>query len=160
DWAVWDGVDAILPLVHRPAHYHGLLFSLAAFNVLIRPERSRRDWIFAGLLLGLMAGFNFTLAAIFGLAAVLVGLLLFFHRKQCERRDLGWLALSIFLGSLPITGAMVLSGFHNPAPGFPFRGPNLEFSTTLWGVFLARFLPHALVPLVSLIVFPILAYGL
>jgi len=45
NWTTWDGVDAILPLVHRPAHYHGLLISLAAFNVLLRPDRSRRDWI-------------------------------------------------------------------------------------------------------------------
>src|SRR5208282_5652963 len=97
------------------------------------PERSRRDWLLAGLLLGLMAGFNFTLAATFGIAAVLGALTLLLQRRQNEARDLVWLALFIFIGSLPVTGAMLFSGFHEVAPGFPFRGPNLEFPATIWG---------------------------
>ena len=160
DWTSWDGVDSILPLVHRPAHYHSLLICLAAINLLLRPERSRRDWVLAGLLLGLMAGFNFTLAATFGVAAVLGGVVLFLQRRQSDARDLAWLALFIFLGSLPVTGGMLLTGFHNTAPGFPFRGPNLQFSTATWGTSLSQIMPWAVVPWASLIVFPILAYGI
>ena len=160
DWTSWDGVDSILPLVHRPAHYHSLLICLAAINLLLRAERSRRDWVLAGLLLGLMAGFNFTLAATFGVAAVLGGVVLFLQRRQSDARDLAWLALFIFLGSLPVTGGMLLAGFHNTAPGFPFRGPNLQFSTATWGTSLSRIMPWAVVPWASLIVFPILAYGI
>jgi len=159
DWTSWEGVSSILPLVHRPAFYNGLLICLAAINLLLRPERSRRDWILAGLLLGLMAGFNFTLAAIFGVATVLASLVFFFQKKQHEALDLAWFALFILAGSLPITAAMLFSGFHNSATGFPFRGPNLEFPTALWGQFLGRMMPAVLVPLVSLIVFPIVAYG-
>src|SRR5713226_7829796 len=158
-WTSWDGVDAILPLVHRPAHYHSLLICLAAITVLLRPVRSRRDWLVAGLLLGFMAGFNFTLAAMFGVATVLGSLILFLQRRQNEGRDLAWLALFIFIGSLPVTAAMFLSGFHNLAPGFPFRGPNLEFPATIWGALLGRLIPLALIPWVSLIVFPVIAYG-
>ena len=141
DWTSWDGIDSILPLVHRPAHYHSLLICLAAINLLLRPERSRRDWVLAGLLLGLMAGFNFTLAATFGVAAVLGGVILFLQRRQSDARDLAWLALFIFLGSLPVTAGMLLAGFHNTAPGFPFRGPNLQFSTAAWGTSLSRIMP-------------------
>ena len=155
DWTSWDGVDSILPLVHRPAHYHGLLICLAAINILLRPERSRRDWLLAGLLLGLMAGFNFTLAATFGVAAALGSLVLFLQHRQPEARDLAWLALFIFIGSLPVTSAMLLSGFHNTAPGFPFRGPNLQFSTATWSGILSRITPGRHVPWASLIVFPI-----
>ena len=158
-WTSWDGVDAIRPLVHRPAHYHSLLICLAAINVLLRPDRSRRDWLVAGLLLGLMAGFNFTLAATFGVAAVLGCLILFLQHKQGEARDLAWLALFIFIGSLPVTTAMLSSGFHNVAPGFPFRGPNLEFPATMWGTLLGRMIPASLIVGASLIVFPIVAYG-
>jgi hypothetical protein len=160
DWTSWDGVDSILPLVHRPAHYHSLLICLAAITILLRPDRSRRDWILSGLLLGLMAGFNFTLAATFGLAAVLGIVIFLLQRKQHEARELAWFALFIFIGSLPVTSAMVLSGFHNNAPGFPFHGPNLQFSTTAWGGLLGRVMPSPLVPWVSLIVFPIVAYGI
>jgi hypothetical protein len=160
DWTSWDGVDSILPLVHRPAHYHSLLLCLAAINLLVRPERSRRDWVLAGLLLGLMAGFNFTLAATFGVAGVSGGVILFLQRRQSDARDLAWLALFIFLGSLPVSAGMLLAGFHNPAPGFPFRGPNLQFSTVTWGTSLSRIVPWAVVPWASLIVFPILAYGI
>ena len=159
EWASWDGVDAILPLVHRPAHYHGLLICLAAINILLRPERSRRDWILAGLLLGLMAGFNFTLAAIFGIATVLASLTLFLRRKPSQAWNLVWLGCFIFVGSLTVTSAMLLSGFHNVTPGFPFRGPNLEFPTTLWGTLLGRMLPLKLIPWVSLFLFPVVAYG-
>ena len=159
-WSSWDGMDSILPLVHRPAHYHGLLISLAAINVLLRPERSRRDWIVAGLLLGLMAGFNFTLAATFGIAAVLGSAILRLQRRQDEARDVAYLALALFIGSLPVTAAMLSSGFHNPAPGFPFRGPNLDFPTTTWGALLDRMMPTALVPCAALLVFPIIAYGI
>jgi len=160
DWTSWDGIDSILPLVHRPAHYHSLLICLAAINILLRTERSRRDWLLAGLLLGLMAGFNFTLAATFGVAAVFGSVILFFQRRQSDARDLAWLALFIFVGSLPVTAGMLLAGFHNTAPGFPFRGPNLEFSTAIWGTILGRLMPGALVPWASLIVFPIVAYGI
>jgi hypothetical protein len=158
-WTSWDGVDAILPLVHRPAHYHSLLICLAAINVLLRPERSRRDWMVAGLLLGLMAGFNFTLAATSGVATVLGALVLLAQRRQNEARDLAWLALFIFIGSLPVTAAMLLSGFHNVAPGFPFRGPNLEYPATIWGALLGRMLPATLIPWASLIMLPVVAYG-
>jgi hypothetical protein len=159
EWTSWDGINAMRPLVHRPAHYHSLLICLAAINLLLRPERSRRDWLLAGLLLGLMAGFNFTLAATFGVAAVAGSLIVFFLRRQSEARELAWLALFIFLGSLPVTAAMLLSGFHHPAAGFPFRGPNLEFPTAMWSELLGRMTPAALVPWASLIVFPIVAYG-
>jgi hypothetical protein len=158
-WTSWDGIDAILPLVHRPAHYHSLLICLAAINVLLRPERSWRDWLLAGLLLGLMAGFNFTLTATLGAAAVLGSLILLLQHRQYEARDLAWFALFIFVGSLPVTAGMLLSGFHNPAPGFPFRGPNLEFPTKIWGALLGRMIPLALIPWVSLVVFPVIAYG-
>jgi len=159
DWSSWDGIPSILPLVHRPAHYNSLLICLAAINVLLRPLRSRRDWLLAGLLLGLMAGFNFTLAATFGIATVLGSLILFWRHRQTEARDLAWFALFIFVGSLPVTAAMLLSGFHNVAPGFPFRGPNLEFPVTVWGALLGRKIPPALIPWASLIVFPLVGYG-
>jgi hypothetical protein len=159
DWASWEGIDSILPLVHRPAHYHGLLISLAAINLLLRKETSRRDWILAGLLLGLMAGFNFTLAATLGFSAAVATLILFLQRPRSEAGNLAWLSLFILLGSLPIAAAMVFSGFHNMAPGFPFRGPNLEYPIAAWGTTLARVVPAALVPWASLIVFPIVAFG-
>lgn len=158
-WTSWDRVDVVRPFVHRPAHYHSLLICLAAINILLRPERTRRHWILAGLLLGLMAGFNFTLAATFGAAAVLGILSLLLEHRQEEARHLAWFSLFIFLGSLPVNAAMLLSGFHNMAPGFPFRGPNLEFPTATWGVWLGRVLPAALVPLASLLLFPLVAYG-
>jgi hypothetical protein len=159
DWTSWDGIDSILPLVHRPAHYHSLLICLAAINVLLRSERSRSDWVVAGLLLGLMAGFNFTLAATFGVAAAAGSVIFFLQRRQHDARDLAWLALFIFIGSLPVNAAMLSAGFHNNAPGFPFRGPNLQFSTTVWGGLLGRITPAALVPWASLLMFPIVAYG-
>ena len=159
-WTTWDGVDAILPLVHRPAHYHGLLICLTALVVLLRPERFRRDWLVAGLLLGLMAGFNFTLAAIIGVATVLASVTLYFQHRRNEAHDLAWLALFIFVGSLPVIAAMLFSGFHDPSAGFPFRGPNLEFSMAMWGSLLDRFMPAVVIPWAALIMFPILAYGI
>jgi hypothetical protein len=159
DWTSWDGVNSIVPLVHRPAHYNGLLISLAAINILLRPDRSRRHWVLAGLMLGLMAGFNFTLAATFGTAAVAGSLTFLFQRRHREGLDLVWLALFIFIGSLPVTAGMFTAGLHNPAPGFPFRGPNLQFSTATWGALLGRVMPAALVPWASLVVFPVMAYG-
>ncbi len=158
-WTGWDGVDGIRPLVHRPAHYNSLLIVLAALNILLLPERTRRHWLVAGLLLGLMVGFNFTLAATLGAAAVFASLLLFLQRRRDAALDLAWLSLFIFIGSLPVNAGMLFSGFHNMAPGFPFRGPNLDFSTATWGVLLGRILPASLVGWASLILLPIFAYG-
>jgi hypothetical protein len=160
DWTSWDGVDSILPLVHRPAHYHGLLICLAAITLLFRPDRSRRDWLLAGLLLGLMSGFNFTLAATLGVATVLACLVFLLQRRQREARDLAWFALFIFIASLSVCAAMLFSGFHNPTSGLPFRGPNLEFPVAVWGQLLGRMIPAALISWGSLIVFPIVAYGI
>ena len=160
DWTSWDGVNSILPLVHRPAHYSSLLICLAAINIVMRPGRTRRDWIPAGLLLGLMAGFNLTLAATFGVAGVLGALLLLFQRRHAEARDLAWFAIFIFIGSLPVNAGMLLAGFHNTAPGFPFSGPNLQFPITAWGGLLYRIVPASLLPWACLIMFPIIAYGI
>jgi len=160
DWTSWDGVDSILPLIHRPAHCHGLLICLAAITLLFRPDRSRRDWLLAGLLLGLMSGFNFTLAATFGVATVLACLVFLLQRRRREARDLAWFALFIFIASLPVCAAMLFSGFHNPTSGLPFRGPNLVFPVAVWGQFLGRIMPAALISWASLIVFPIVAYGI
>jgi len=164
DWASWDGVDALRPLVHRPAHYHSLLICLAAINVVLQPEERagancRRNWVLAGLLLGLMAGFNFTLAATFGGAAVIGCLALLWRRRHDEARSLAWLAFFIFLGSLPVTSSMLLSGFHSVAPGFPFRGPNLEFPISIWSTLLSRIIPPKLIPWTALVIFPVVAYG-
>lgn len=159
EWTSWNGVDVILPLVHRPAHYHSLLICLAAITLLFQFQRSRRDWIAAGLLLGLMAGFNFTLAATFGISAVGGVILLWLQRRKDDSLDLAWLACFVLIGSLPVVASMLLSGFHSQSPGFPFRGPNLEFTTELWGPFLRRMLPGVLIPLAALLLFPILAYG-
>jgi hypothetical protein len=160
EWTSWNGVDVILPLVHRPAHYHSLLVCLAAIGLLLQSQRRRRDWIAAGLLLGLMAGFNFTLSATLGMSTVLAIMLFWLRRQKQEARDLAWLALFILVGSLPVILSMLLAGFHNPAPGFPFHGPNLEFTTSMWGGLLGRVMPTMLVPIAALIVFPILAYGI
>jgi hypothetical protein len=160
DWTAWDGINSIVPLAHRPAHYHSLLICLAALNVLLRPERSRGDWILAGLLLGLMAGFNLTLAATFGVAAVLGAFILLLQQRQYDARDLAWFASFILIGSLPVNVGMFRAGFHNTAPGFPFSGPNLQFPVAAWGSLLDRILPTALVPWVALIMFPIFAYGI
>lgn len=158
-WTVWDGVDALRPLVHRPAHYHGLLICLAAISIVLRPQSNRRHWMLSGLLLGLMAGFNFTLAATFGAAALLGTVVLLLQRKKGDACNLAWLALFIFIGSLPVNAEMLLAGFRNMSPGFPFRGPNLEFSTSVWGIWISRILPPLLVPITCLLLFPILAYG-
>jgi hypothetical protein len=158
-WTSWDGVDAILPLVHRPAHYNGLLISLSAITILLEVSGSRRDWALAGLLLGLLSGFNFTLAATFGVAAVFGTILFALKREKSQATDLLWLASFIFIGSLPVLVAMLLSGLHNNAPGLPFRGPNLEFPRILWGSQLAHLVPLRLVPWAALIVLPIFAYG-
>ena len=159
EWTSWDGVDSILPLVHRPAHYHSLLICLAAVNLLLRPERSRRDWLLAGLLLGMMAGFNLTLAATFGVAGVFGYLIFLLQHRQRQAWDLGCFSLSLFIGSLPVNLGMLFAGFHNTAPGFPFHGPNLQFPVATWGGFLGRIVPSPLVPWASLIVLPIVAYG-
>ena len=159
-WTSWDGIDGIRPLVHRPAHYNGLLISLAAINILLQPERTRKHWCLAGLLLGLMAGFNFTLAATFGAAALFAAILSWFWHKRDDAQNLAWVALFIFLGSLPVNTEMFLSGFHNTAPGFPFRGPSLEYSNSVWGTWLGRISPPALLPLACLTLLIIVGYGI
>lgn len=159
-WTAWDGVDVIRPLVRRPAHYHGLLVSLAAVNLLLGPERARRHWILAGLLLGLMAGFNYTLSATFGVAAVIATCLLFAQLRNDDARNLAFLTLFILLASLPVNAEMLRSGFHNMAPGFPFRGPNLEYPNLTWGALLSRMMLSSVVPWASLLLLPVAAYGI
>ncbi|HVN18500.1 MAG TPA: hypothetical protein VMU05_07000 [Dongiaceae bacterium] len=159
-WTFWDGVDAIRPLVHRPAHSMGVLVTLAAISLLLVPARTRRHWIMTGLLLGLLAGFNFTLAATFGGAAVIGSILSMLQRRREDALNLAWLALFILIGSIPVNAGMIFSGLHNPAQGFPFRGPNLDLSNSIWARWLGRLLPGAVVPLASLVFLPIMAYGI
>jgi hypothetical protein len=160
NWTSWDGLDSILPLIHRPAHYQGLMMCLTAINILLLRERCRRHWMVAGLVLGLMAGFNFTLCATVGLAAVTASVLSFLRDRQSDARDLAWLSLFILIGSLPVTGMMLMSGFHYPAAGAPFRGPTLEFAASIWGGLVTRILPSSLGSWVSFILLPLALYGI
>lgn len=79
-WIDWHPFGVLYPLVHRPAHYHGLLFFMAGLTLLTsstnlnkdRDNHNRRSWIGAAFLFGLMAGFNFTLSGVIGMAIVLI----------------------------------------------------------------------------------------
>jgi len=84
-----------------PAHYHSLLVCLAAIALLFQFQRGRRDWIAAGLLLGLLAGFNFTLAATFGISAVGGVILLWLQGKKDDSLDLVWLASFVLVRGMP-----------------------------------------------------------
>lgn len=160
DWTALDGMDSILPLLHRPAYYDGLLICLAALNILLLEKRTRRNWAVAGLMLGLMAGFNFTLCATLGLATLIAAVVEVIRGRQEGSCDLAWLALFIFLGSLPMSGVMLLSGFHYPLATEPFHLPSLNFPTAVWGSLLERGgVPQALLPWVALCVFPVLLLG-
>lgn len=159
EWTAWEGVNSILPLVHRPAHYDGLLICLAAWNVLLRPDRSKRDWMIAGLLIGLMAGFNFTLAVTLGLAAVIGACIFALQSRKSDAGELAWFALCIFLGSLPVCGGMLLSGFHYPVSGQPFQGPSVAYAVSIWGNVLGRVIPGKLIPWASMVLFPLALYG-
>ena len=159
NWTDWDGVGSTLPLVHRPAHYNGLLFCLAALDALLKERRTAHDWIVAGLLIGLSAGFNYTLAGILGVAAVLASAALFLRRQNTELKELLWLTGSIFIGALPKNITMLSAGFKNSAPGFPFSGPNLEFPVMVWGAVVQRIVPSVLVPIFCLVLFSIVCYG-
>ena len=59
-WCNWSSFGSTLPLVHRPAFYHGLLLFSAGCMILMRGAFKRRAWMFAGVIWGLSAGFNYT----------------------------------------------------------------------------------------------------
>jgi hypothetical protein len=112
----------------------------------------------AGLLLGLMAGFNYTLAATFGISALFACVVSLLLHRFAEARDLVWLTVSIFIGALP-KNLIMFSGFENITRGSPLSGPNLDYPVAIWGDLLSRIFPPTLVPLVCLVVFVTVAYG-
>jgi hypothetical protein len=160
EWTAWDAMSSIRSLVVRPAQYNGLLICLTAIDVMLRAQRTRRDWIVAGLLLGLMAGFNYTLAATLGVAALCAFFILHALRSRGEARDLAWLTGFIFIGALPINLIMVAVGLKHIAPGVPLSGPNLDTPVDIWGDLFGHVVPSALLPLACLIFFPIGTYGI
>jgi hypothetical protein len=160
EWTAWDAMSSIRSLVVRPAQYNGLLICLTAIDVLLRSQRTRQDWIVAGLLLGLMAGFNYTLAATLGVAALGACLLLHVRRDRGEARDLAWLTGFIFVGALPINLIMLSVGFRHIVPGVPLIGPNLDTPVDLWGDLFGHVVPSALLPLACSLFFPIGTYGI
>jgi hypothetical protein len=159
EWTAWDGIGSIRSLVSRPAHFNGLLFCLAAINVLLRTGRTRLDWIVAGLLLGLMAGFNYTLAVTLGGAGLFACVALLLLRSYSEASDLAWLTVAMFVGALPTNLIMISVGLHHIVPGAGLSGPTLNLPVSIWGDLLNHFVPSTVLPLACLILFPIVAYG-
>jgi hypothetical protein len=87
-WFGWSVVSSTYSLIHRPAQYSGILLSLAGLATAIdRDYRSTRSWIIAGLIWGLMAGFNYHLAAVIGIALVISCAIAWFrsdHETACR----------------------------------------------------------------------------
>jgi len=158
EWTAGDGLGSIRSLMSRPAHAIGLLFCLAALDLLMRSERKRGDWIVAGLLLGLVAGFNYTLAATLGIAAVLACGIAFVRHNRAEAHDLGWLAAALFVGALP-ANTIVLGYATAHLAGAPLSGPTLTMPINTWGGILSHLVPSTLVSFACLIMFPLVAYG-
>jgi hypothetical protein len=72
---LWTGVGTLYPLVHRPAHYHGLVILLVGLAAILRKgSKDASAWAIAGLILGLLAGFNYLLAFACGLSICLAAI--------------------------------------------------------------------------------------
>ncbi len=159
-WIFWSGFSELYPLVHRPAYYHGLLMFLAGLACVAgRAGKSDISWIVAGLVWGLMAGFNYTLAAIMG-AAVLCGAGSYFLSGDRNRfRQLIICAASLALASAP-ANFFVLRSTADYKGTLLFSFAPGELAKQAYGGLLGTLHSNLVVLFVSTIVFIVVCYGL
>jgi len=100
-WYEWNSFGSTLPLVHRPAYYHGLLQFLGGCVILLIERFTARAWLVSGAIWGLMAGFNYTLAATVGLAAMTAAAISYSTKRRPQAKTFAVCAGAIALGSIP-----------------------------------------------------------
>ncbi len=160
-WTDWGAIGSLYPLVHRPAYYHGLLFLLAGLASLVHSRNNGKgQWVVAGLVWGLMAGFNYTLAASMGIALVIAALGFAAGRRYQAAARLAVGAGCLALASLPANFFILASVAAATSDSAPFAWAPGEFATTAYGWMFNKLGSGVLVSICSMIMLCALGYGL
>jgi hypothetical protein len=161
-WVFWSAFSQIYPLVHRPAYYHGLLMLLAGLACVTgRGAHAKRSWPLAGLIWGLMAGFNYTLAATLGIALVGASGFYFVRSGRDRARQLMLAAVTLALASVPANIFVLLRGglVENAASPLVSFAPG-ALARLFYGDMLAPLHADLLILPASILVFIVVSYGL
>jgi hypothetical protein len=159
-WVFWSAFSQLYPLVHRPAYYHGLLMFLAGLACIAGRDGKRdRSWIVAGLIWGLMAGFNYTLAVTMGVAVICGAAFYIYARDRDRVRQFAIGAASLVLGSLP-ANVFILGSLDGSKANSLFSLAPGALATGVYGSLFNMLNSSVLVFLSSTIVFIVVCYGL
>lgn len=156
-WGIWSGVGGVIPLVHRPAYYHGMLMLFAGMAVLVDKLSDRRYWILAGILWGLMAGFNFTLSGVIGLSLVIM-LILPYGKLTVSRRNFMLCSFALFIASIPFI-FLLLTTITGGKGQFLVWSPGY-YAAQVYGTALGRLIPEQFIPIASVVLIIIVTFGL
>lgn len=157
-WSAWNLSGGVIPLVHRPAYYHGMMFLVVGFGLLV--DRSLRRWptvILAGMVFGTLAGFNFTLGATVGVALVVSALALQFYRSPQALEMIGVAGVTL-IASLPVL-LMSLSQ-RSTTSQLPLHFDPGNIARFKHGTLFADHLPVGIAEIVGFSALGILIYGL
>ena len=160
--AEWDAFGELYPLVHRPAHYYGLLMFLAGLAFVARQEmRPIRMWALAGVIWGMMAGFNYTFAATLGISIAIAAVVVLSLGERDGAKRLAVSALCLAAASIPANVfVLILGGALNSQAGSALRLAPAALAVTKFGSLFARIHSGAAVLLLSFAALVILSYGL
>jgi hypothetical protein len=162
-WIFFATFNSLYPLVHRPAYYNGLLIFLAGLACVSgRAGKTTSSWITAGVIWGLMAGFNYTIAATLGSAIACSAGLFFAVGDRIRARHLLSCAASLAITSIPAS-LFVLSqipvGNYENGRVITFDPGALAVET--YGRLLgATSKPGLFISLCSMVIFVFVCYGL
>lgn len=159
-WIFWDPITQIYSLVHRPAYYNGVLMFLAGLACIAGRQRSLRvAWAIAGVIWGLMAGFNYTFAAVTGVSVVIAAAYYVLRRRSETAISLALCAGAVALGSVP-ANCFIVPSLTGSGEGSHF---SLEFGVLVLAAYsnLLGFLHvGGLVLAAAVVIFVVVAYGL
>jgi hypothetical protein len=159
-WIFWSAFSELYPLVHRPAYYHGLLIFLAGLACVAgRGGKSDISWVIAGLVWGLMAGFNYTLAAIMGTAVICGAGFYFFSGDRDRVRQLILCAAMLALASVP-ANLFIMNSAADYKSTFSFSFAPGQLAKDVYGGLLGTQHSSLVVLFVSTAAFIVVSYGL
>jgi len=158
-WDGWGVTGGAIPLIHRPAYYHGMLILFACLYILAAQGHKLRSWVLVGLVCGVLAGFNFTLAASIGICLVVLACISWLQGDRPSARSAAAGAGAALVFSLPFLAILHSTMGGKSATVIPVIEPGF-IAVAKYGYLIGERIPYLVSALLLTLSMVVISFGI